>query len=220
MMSDETCVILGGGGHARVLIDTLQIVGDVSVRGILDPNPELWGIMWLDVPVIGGDELLGDLVRDGVRLFTVGVGGVGDNRPRQRLYELGISHGLTPLTIIHPRASLSRWSTVGAGSQLLAGCIVNAGAEIGVNVIVNSGAIVEHDCRIGNHAHVATGARLSGAVRVGDRAHVGAGATIRQAITIAEGAVVGAGAVVVKNVDAGQVVVGNPAHHSGALIRP
>lgn len=206
-----SCVILGGGGHTRVLVDSLQLADAVHVRGILDPNRDLWGTTCLGVPILGGDELLADLVSEGVSLFTVGVGGVGDNQPRQRLFELGVAHHLQPLTVIHPTATCSQWATIGQGSQLLPGCIVNAGAELGVNVIINSGAIVEHDCRLGHHVHVATGARLSGTVRVGDRAHVGAGAVIRQSITVAEDAVVGAGAVVVADVGPGQVVVGNPA---------
>lgn len=208
------CVILGGGGHARVVIDSVQAADSASLRGILDSNHDLWGTSCLDVPILGGDELLADLARQGVSLFTVGVGGTADNGPRQRIFELGLLHHLTPLTVIHPTACVSRWAKVGAGCQLLPGAIVNAGAELGVNVLVNSGAVVEHDCRIGDHVHVATGAKLSGAVRVGDRVHVGAGATVRQSITIADGAVVGAGAVVVKNVEAGQVVMGNPARPS------
>jgi sugar O-acyltransferase (sialic acid O-acetyltransferase NeuD family) len=206
-----SCVILGGGGHARVLVDSLQRADAVHVRGILDSNRDLWGTACLGVSILGGDDMLADLVSDGISLFTVGVGGVGSNDSRQRLFELGLTHQLRPLTLIHPSATCSRWATLGPGCQLLPGSIVNAGAELGVNVIVNSGAIVEHDCRLGDHVHVATGARLSGTVRVGNRAHVGAGAVIRQSINVAEDAVIGAGAVVVRDVGAGQVVVGNPA---------
>lgn len=208
------CVILGGGGHARVVIDSLQDSDHVAVHGILDANQDLWGTTCLEVPILGGDDLLAALASEGVSLFTVGLGGVRDNRPRRRVFELGLSHRLTPLTVIHRTAVRSRWARIGAGSHLFPGCIVNAGAELGVNVIINTGAIVEHDCSIGNHVHVATGARLSGAVRIGDGAHVGAGATIRQSVTVAEDAVIGAGAVVLRDVAAGQVVIGNPAHPS------
>lgn len=206
-----SCVILGGGGHARVLIDSLQRLDTVQLRGILDPNRELWGTECQGVPILGADDMLAELVAGGVTSFTVGLGGAGDNQPRQRLFALGVAHGLAPLTVIHPSATCSGWATVGPGSQLLPGSIVNAGAVLGVNVIVNTGAIVEHDCRLGDHVHVATGARLSGTVRLGDRAHVGAGAVIRQSISVGEDAVVGAGAVVVKDVGRGGVVVGNPA---------
>jgi acetyltransferase-like isoleucine patch superfamily enzyme len=89
--------------------------------------------------------------------------------------------------------------------------MVNAGAALGVNVIINTGAIVEHDCVVGDHVHIATGSRLCSTVHIGTGAHIGAGAIVRQLITIGEEAIVGAGAVVVKDVEPWTVVVGVPA---------
>lgn len=165
----------------------------------------------LGVPIPGGDELLPGLVRKGVTCFVVGVGAVGNNQPRRQLFELGLAHGLTPLTVQHPSAIRSEWARVGAGSVLFPAAVVNAGATVGANVIINSGAIVEHDCIIGDHAHIASGARLASTVRVGVGAHVGAGATVLQCRSIGDDAVVGAGAVVVKDVPPRSVVVGVPA---------
>jgi sugar O-acyltransferase (sialic acid O-acetyltransferase NeuD family) len=205
------CVILGGGGHARVILDILQASGSVGIYGILDSDSSRWGTEWCGTRVVGGDEQLPALIRRGVTLFAVGLGGVGDNRPRQRLFELALEHRLEPLTVIHATAVVSSRVTVGRGCQLLPGSIVNAGAEVGVNVIVNTGAIIEHDCRLGHHVHVATGARMSGGVHIGDRAHIGTGAVVRQSVSIGSDAVVGAGAVVIADVPPGTVVVGNPA---------
>lgn len=203
------CVILGGGGHARVLLDCLQRAGNAVIHGILDAEDR--GEDLFGVPILGDDDLLPELAAQGVTHFAVGLGGTGDNRPRQRLYTLALSHGLKPLTILHPTAIVSPWATLGAGCQLLPGVIVNAGAALGENVLVNSGAIVEHDCVVGDHAHIATGARLASTVQIGALAHVGAGATVRQVARIGEGAVVGAGAVVVKDVSPWTVVIGVPA---------
>lgn len=205
------CIVLGGGGHARVVIDALQRTGLIELHGILDVDVQLWGSRCLDVAVLGGDDLLVRLREAGVDRFVVGLGGVGDTGPRRRLFEQGCGHGLEPLTVLHPDARWSSHAGIGAGAQLLPGCIVNAGAEVGVNTIVNSGAIIEHDCRIGDHVHVASGAILAGGVRVGDCAHIGAGAVVRQGVTIGDGAVVGAGAVVIADVGPEQTVIGNPA---------
>lgn len=205
------CVILGGGGHARVLIDSLRASGVATPYAVLDRNRSLWGKELLGVPILGGDELLPELVSQGVTCFVVGVGAVGDNQPRRRLFELGVAHGLTPLTVCHPSAVCSPWARIGPGSVVFPLAVVNAGAILGVNVIVNTGAIVEHDCVLGDHVHIATGARLASTVRVGAGAHIGAGATVRQCISIGEGAIVGAGAVVVKDVPPRTVVVGVPA---------
>jgi len=211
-VSDQPmCVILGGGGHARVLIDCLQLSGVEQIYGVLDPERERWGQTLQAVPILGGDDLLAEMAGCGVSYFAIGLGGAGDNRPRQRLFDLALSFGLRPLIVRHPSAIISPYATIGDGCQLLPGSIVNAGAHLGVNVIVNSGAIVEHDCTIGNHVHIATGAKLASTVRVGDGAHIGAGATVRQGLTIGAGALVGAGAAVVNDVPPGLIVVGVPA---------
>lgn len=211
MPADLVCVILGGGGHAQVLIESIQLSTAAQLFGILEADSSRWGQQVLDVPILGGDEMLPELIRRGVNTFAVGLGGIGDNYPRQRLYEFGCSFELKPLTVIHPQAICSKWADIGAGAQIFPGAIVNAGVRIGRNVIINSGAVVEHDCVLGDHAHVATGARLTSTVQVGEGVHIGAGATVKQCLTIGPGAIVGAGAVVVKDVPPKSVVVGVPA---------
>ena len=213
------CVILGGGGHARVLIDCLQTSGVAEPYAILDSDPSKKGKELLGIPILGGDDLLPQLAGRGVTHFVVGLGSTGDNRPRQHLFERGLSHHLEPLTVIHPSAVCSKEAKIGRGSQLFPRSVVNAGSEVGENVIVNSGAIVEHDCLIGDHTHIATGAQLASAVRVGKGAHIGIGASVKQGVTIGEGAVVGAGAVVVKDVLPHVVVIGVPAHPQSERIK-
>lgn len=207
----RSCVVLGAGGHACVVIDAIRASGAATVAAVLDADRGRWGSEVLDAPVLGGDDLVGSMVARGVSWFTVGVGSTGDSRVRERLYELGRRAGLMPLLVRHPSALCSPWAVLGDGCQLLAGAIVNAGARIGVNVIVNTGAIVEHDCVIADHVHIATGARLASGVTVGRGAHVGAGAAVRQGIAIGERAIVGVAAGVVCDVPPGAVVGGVPA---------
>jgi UDP-perosamine 4-acetyltransferase len=211
-MGDQVCkcIILGGGGHAKVLIDAIQAGGKVTVIGILDRDPALTGTSILGAPVLGSDEAIQDMTGE-ADSFIVGIGSVGDPSTRMALFEKALKAGLKPLTVIHPNAVVSPYAKIGEGCMLYAGCIVNPDAIIGRNVIINTGAIVEHDCMIGDHVHVATGARLAGTVTVGMGAHIGAGAVIRQKGEVGDFAVVGAGAVVVKPVRPGETVVGNPA---------
>jgi UDP-perosamine 4-acetyltransferase len=209
MKTIDSCIILGGGGHARMLIEILTLRG-IPILGILDKNYELWGTTNQGVPILGGDDLLPELLTQ-AKWFAIGLGGTGNNRPRQKLFDYALSLGCEPLSIIHPKAIVSQWTEFGNGSQLLPGCIINVGAVLGKNVIINSGAIVEHDCRIGDHAHIASGARLASTVTIGMGAHIGAGATIRQCINIGSYALVAAGAVVVKDVPDGKIVAGIPA---------
>jgi UDP-perosamine 4-acetyltransferase len=207
-MSDKPrCVILGGGGHARVVIDCLRLAGVVEPLMILDHDSNLWGTNVDDVPVMGGDEMLPQLRAEGVEYFAVGIG----QGPRARLFTAGLAAGLRPVTAIHPRAIVSSRTSIGQGSQIFAAAVVNAGASIGENVIVNTGAIIEHDCALASHVHVASGACLAGGVIVEEGAFVGAGSTIKQCLQIGAGAIVGAGAVVTKSVPPKTTVTGIPA---------
>ncbi len=202
---------VGAGGHAKVVMDILESLGGVDIVGLLDTNAERWNTDYFGVPVLGGDELLGSLRRQGVGHFFVGVGSVGDTSLRRLLYEKGVAAGLQPIAAIHPRAVVSRHASLGLGATVLAGAVINAGARIGDNVVVNTGALVEHDCTVEDHAYVSTGACLAGGVHVGAGAHIGNGASVRQCVRIGKGAVVATGAVVVKDVADGVTVMGVPA---------
>jgi UDP-perosamine 4-acetyltransferase len=212
----KTAIVgLGAGGHAKGLIEIVRLSQLSPLAGLLDARRELWGKDLLGIPVLGDDTLL-DALLDQVGFFFVGIGGVGDARPRQRLFEWALARGIQPIQAIHPRAIVSGEAKLGVGVQIFAGAIIGAGAEIGTHAIINSGAIVEHDCRIGPHAHVGPGARLAGSVEVGRGAHIGIGATVREGVRIGAGALVGAGAVVVTEVPARATVVGVPARPLGA----
>jgi acetyltransferase-like isoleucine patch superfamily enzyme len=85
---------------------------------------------------------------------------------------------------------------------------VNAGAQVGVNNIVNSCALIEHDATVGDHCHISTGAILNGGVHVAEGSFFGSNAVTRQAITIGSGCIIGAGAIVLSNVPDGTVFTG------------
>jgi len=207
----QLCVILGSGGHACVLLDALQIRAAEFEFVMLDADHARHGKSLLGVPILGDDLMLPELKRRGANVFIVGIGGIGNTCPRQRLFETALTAGLTPLSVQHPTAICSSAAKLGDGVQLLAGCIINIGASLGANTIVNTGAIVEHDCQVGAHVHIAPGATICGDVTIGDGAHIGAGATVKQGIVIGRQALVGAGSVVVKNIPDDLVVVGVPA---------
>ena len=202
---------LGAGGHAKVVIETLRLVGGYELAGLVDSKRELWGTEVLGVPVLGDDSLLPRLYDEGARHAFIGLGSAGDTRPRRRLYEQACRQGFQIVPAIHPQAIISPSAQIGQGPTIMAGAIINAAARLGDDVIVNTGAIVEHDCVIGSHVHIATGARLASTVHVGDGTHIGVGAIVRQCIHIGRHSIVGAGAVVVDDVPDGVVVVGVPA---------
>lgn len=202
---------LGAGGHAAVVIEILRSVRGVDLVGLLDPRADLRDCDVLRVPVIGSDDALLELRDGGIDAFFVAVGSAGDTSLRRRLYDLGVSAGLTPLDVIHDRATVSASASHGHGLTVTAHAVVGARARLGHNVLVNTGAIVEHDCRLADHVYVASGAQVGAGAEVGEGAHIGLGASVNQGVVIGVGAVIGSGAAVVRDVGPGTTVVGVPA---------
>jgi UDP-perosamine 4-acetyltransferase len=201
---------LGAGTHVKSVLEAIRSTGRFRPAALVDDDPTRAGSEVLGVTVSGPEALEG-LRAEGVAHAFAGVGGVGDNAARERVFERLLAEGFELPPILHASAAVSPWARVGRGTHVLAGTIVNAGAEVGDDVILNTGAIVEHDCRVGSHTHVGPGARLAGLVTVGERAHVGIGAIAIEGIRIGDGALVAAGAVVVRDVAPGARVAGVPA---------
>jgi UDP-perosamine 4-acetyltransferase len=206
-------VIVGAGGHARVLVDLLVSLGNYTIAGLTDPNPRKHNTLLLGYPILGGDELLPDLLCQGIDCACLGVGSVRaeDNRRRQELFQLTRELGFTIPNLQHPRAIVSQFCHWGNGVTVMAGAIINPGVTLGDNSLINTGALVEHDCVLERHTHISPGAKLAGGVAVREGAYVGLGAAVRQGVQINRWATVGAGAVVLQDVPEGATVAGVPA---------
>ena len=200
-------IVIGGGGHARVLVEALLRQGR-NVTGFTDPQPaapEISGVRHL-----GDDEVLAAYAPHSVRLVN-GVGSVGGGARRQRLYEKYSAAGFIFDAVIHPSAIVASGVEIAPGAQIMAGVVLQPGVRIGVDSIVNTRASVDHDCDVGRHVHIAPGATLSGGIRIGEGAFVGAGAVIIQGLNIGEWSTIGAGAVVLRDIPPGMTVAGTPA---------
>ncbi len=209
-------VIVGAGGHARVLAEIVQLLGKLRLAGFTDPDPALKGSTILEVPILGTDEMLPELFSQGIEKVIIGVGSIKSNGHRSQLFQKVLQIGLDPVILIHPTAVISPSAAVGRGTVVMARAVVNSSTRIGENVIVNSGAIIEHDCVIGDHSHIASGACLSGGVRVGPKSFIGAGASVIQNIRIGRACLIGAGAAVIRDIPDQMVAVGVPARIQAA----
>jgi UDP-perosamine 4-acetyltransferase len=202
---------VGAGTHAKSVLEAIRSRGQFETVALVDDEPDRAGDELLGVPILSGAGGLERLRSEGVRHAFVGVGGIADSGPRQRVFERLRAAKFELPPIVHKSAIVSSWARVGVGAQILAAAVLNADAEIGDGAIVNTGAIIEHDCRIGDLAHIAPGARLAGLVTVGSGAHVGIGAVVIEGVRIGAGALVAAGAVVLHDVEDGVRVAGVPA---------
>ena len=207
VMTQKPVVILGAGGHAKVLGDALRlcgvpIIGATSAATDADAPWQLAGIERL-----GDDEAVLALAPHTVALVN-GLGSTRSTQKRARLFATFKAGGFTFHPVIHPTAILAADSQWGEGVQILAASVIGPGTKLGNNIIINTGAIIDHDCWIADHCHLAPGCTLSGGVRVGEGVHIGSGATVIQGITIGAQSIIGAGAVVYRSVATGSTLVG------------
>lgn len=206
-------VVIGAGGHAKVVVACLRAVGR-KPSGIYDDNETLWGASISGVPVVGGIEKL----KHSVRSKQQAVIAIGDNQSRRRVATFLQSANIEWTTIKHPSAFVDQTASLGAGSVVCAGAIVQAGAVIGDHVIINTSASVDHDCRVGAYGHIAPGATLTGGCVTEEAGLIGAGSTVLPGRVIGRDALVGAGATVTKDVLDASIVVGCPAQPAGRMV--
>jgi sugar O-acyltransferase (sialic acid O-acetyltransferase NeuD family) len=201
-------VILGAGGHGRVVLDILLQAKGCKPVGFLDSNKSLHGRRIDGLPVLGDIASLSDLRTRGIQGAIVAI---GDNGVRRAMSELVEQSGLELHSAIHPSAQLATNASLGKGVVIAAGALVCAHCQIGDYAILNTGCIVDHESMIGTSVHVCPGVRLAGHVIVESGAFIGIGATVVQNVRIGFEAVIGAGAVVIADVDPMTTVVGVPA---------
>lgn len=193
-----------------MLADALLSAG-VPLLGFTDPDRARHGAMLCGLRVFGSDEdVLKSYHRDSVVLVN-GIGAVGDADLRSRVQQHLQADGWRFVGARHASAVVSPFARIADDAQLLATCVIQAGAQIAEGCIVNTAAVVEHDVCLGPWVHVAPRAVLCGGVTVGAHSHIGAGAVVRQGLTLGEQTLVGVGAAVVKSFAGSGCLVGVPA---------
>ena len=211
------CVIIGAGGHGRVVLDIMQHEGRHEVVGFLDSNPDLHGRLMDGVEVLGPIQRLAGLKEQGVLGAIVAVGHNGTRRSfGEQVQRLG--HEL--VSAIHPSANIASNVSIGRGVVVAAGALVCAHCQIGDGVILNTGCLVDHETMIGTACHLCPGVKIAGRVTIESGAFVGIGATVIQHVRVGHDSVIGAGAVVLKDVPPMSTVVGLPAREIKNLSNP
>ena len=205
----DKIVIVGGGGHAKVIIGVLKRIAHYNILGysdIVDKGP-LLGIHY-----IGKDEDLVSVIDIHQNCkAALGLGNVQITSHRKTVYNCIKKMGFIFPVIISPSAVINEDSHIREGSTILDGVIINPSCIIGRGAIINSNATIEHDCTIGEFTHIASGVTISGGVSIGDHCLIGSGSSIIQDLHITDNVLVGAGAVVVKDIEEPGVYVGVPA---------
>jgi len=216
-LKSKNIIVIGGGGHAKVVISILKKMQQYHICGYTDFE-DIGSI--LDVPYLGSDHELARLIEENEIQYSVtGVGQITCSPKRQNIAEMIARLGLKAPALISPNAVVNEDVEIGEGTVVMDGVVLNPGTKIGKFCIVNTGTIVEHDCVVGDFTHLAPGVTISGGTKIGDNSQVSVGATIIQGIKISADCMIGAGAVVVKNCEQPGVYFGVPAKYQGDGLR-
>lgn len=197
----EDIILLGIGGHAKGIVDTIEKQKKYRIVGFIEP-PARQNQMYKQYNVIGTDDDLENIFKygGGIRFAFVTVGYLGESRVRDGLYKKLKTIGYQLPVIIDDTAAVAQNAQIGEGTYIGKNAVINADARIGKMCIINNGAIVEHDCEVGDFTHIAVGTVICGMSKIGQRTFAGANATIIQGVTIGRDVKIGAGATVLSNI--------------------
>lgn len=203
----EDIVLIGIGGHAKGIVDTIERQKKYHVVGFIDKNGK--NKYYKKYKVIGDDSDLETIFRQhGVKNAFISIGYMGESDVRVEIYEKLKRIGYHLPVIIDQTAAVAENVHMEEGTFIGKNVVVNADAKIGRMCIINDGAIVEHDCSVGDFSHVAVGAVVCGMSRIGERSFVGANAAVIQCVEVGNHVTIGAGTVVLSDIKDNSTVYG------------
>ncbi len=207
-MSNEI-VIIGGGGHAKVIINTIKKLNNYEILGYTDKVNK--GIL-LGVKYLGDDSVLQDILKIQKNCQAVlGIGNVGVTYKRQEIFIMLKKIGFELPVIISKSAIIEEEVSIGEGTTVLEDAVINSGSVIGKCVIINNGTVVDHDCIVNDFAHLTPKTRIGSGVTIGKNALIGSGAIIAHNVKVLDNCLIGAGAVLTNDTSIEGKYLGMPA---------
>lgn len=202
----EKILVVGAGGHARVIVDILRQNDEYEVAGLIDSDASksFWGI-----PVLGGDNDLTKICQMGEIKYAFVA--LGDGRLREKVTKKVLSAGFKLVNVVSQNAIVSKHVQLKKGIAIMPGAVINADVKIENGCIINTNSSVDHEGYIGEYTHIAPGCAISGKVRIGKHCLLGTGSRVIDQVYIGDDTIVGAGAVVVRNLQGSCTAVGVPA---------
>lgn len=201
-------IIVGGGGHSKVIISILKRLSEFEIIGYTD-NKDKGAI--LGIKYLGSDSVLENYIKNDITNAAIGIGQLKDHQLRKKVTEFALSLGYKFPAIIAPTAIVNEEVDLDRGVVVMDGTVINPGTRIGAFSIINTRASIDHDCSIGQFVHLAPGVTLSGSVTVKDYTLIGTGASVIQNITIEENCTIGAGSAIMRDCIANRTYIGSPA---------
>lgn len=203
-------IVIGSGGHAKVVIDILNLMSNIEIIGITSKSLHK-GTEFFNYTVLGDDTILNEFVLDNEVYVAMGLGGFRDNNLRKQVYNYCKNLGLSFVNVIHPSAIISNTAKIGEGVVIFPGVVINTDVTIGNNVIIATNSSIDHETIISDHVLISAGAIIGAYTKIDDGALIALGANVVSGIIIGSNSLVAAGAVVINNVEAEESVYGIPA---------
>jgi sugar O-acyltransferase (sialic acid O-acetyltransferase NeuD family) len=209
MKAKEKIILIGGGGHCKSVIDIIEVEEKYEIAGIIDIKEKI-GTSVLGYPIIGCDDDITSIAKQYTN-FVITFGQGKTNDFRLKTYHLLKSLNVSLPVIYSPYTHVSGHAQIGEGTVVMHGCIVNAGAKVGVNCILNTQSLIEHDAVVGNHCHISTKVSVNGFVSIGNNVFAGSSSVFVDRVSVCDDVTFGAGTVITKSIMESGIYVGNPA---------
>ena len=193
-------IIIGAGGHSKVIIDIIRELGNYNIVGIYDDNKTGY---------FSGIKIIGKIAEIDNKKNEYFIIGIGNDKIRKKIAEE--YNQLKWATLIHPKTIIAKTATIKEGTVVCAGAIIQTEVEVGKHCIINTNCSIDHESIIGDYCSICPSSTICGQVKVGESSFIGANSTIIQTIEIGKECIIGAGSVVIRNIPNNSKVVGNPA---------
>lgn len=198
--------MLGNGGHAKVVAESIEALGEYEIVGFVSDRDT--DFEYRSYRIVGTDDDLEHIYQSGVKLAFVCIGYMGKGNIRKRLFERLKEIGYELPIIADVSAKIAGDVKIGEGTYVGKAAVINADAKVGKMAIINTSSVVEHDCVVEDYTHVSVNATLCGGVSVGKSCFIGANAVVIQNVSIGAGSIIGAGGIVLNNVGEKKVICG------------
>ena len=190
---DKKLAIIGASGHGKV-------VGEIALlnhyENIFFFDDKVNVIKEFPFTIFGKLDYLKNHLKDYDDFFVA----IGDNNIRYNILEWLKKEKVNVVKLIHPKSFISKFSSLGKGTCVMANAVVNAGTLIKEGVIINTSASIDHDCIIEDYVHISPNCSLSGNIKIGKFSHLGSGTSVHPSISIGNQVKTGVGTKIYRDI--------------------
>jgi len=200
-------VVLGAGGYAHELIDTLVTENKYTKANLFfydeinATNNFLYGFKILHTV-----EEVKQVFKNISNKFCLGV---GSPQARYNLYKKFEALGGEPITVISSNSDIGIFDVkIGKGSCIMSNTVLSNSLVVGKGTLINTHVIAGHNVKIGDFSDIAPGVKLTGFCQIGNYVTIGTSAVVLPKVRIGENSYIAAGSIVSSDVPKNSMVVG------------